>query len=146
MNYLSSICDINLFKAILAGCLAIILSLFGEDHTGIIVATSLFFIDTITGTFYACSQGRCSSGGFYPAVKKGFVMFNAFLALALITLLHPELGYLLKVFPSLIAVYEFGSIAENLHRIYPNFITEYFLKVSGMMKDGILNKLKDKNQ
>lgn len=144
MNYLNTVCDINFFKAIISACLAVIIGVFGEDHTAIIVATSLFFLDTITGTFYACMQGRCSSGGFYPAIKKGFVISTTFVSLALMATLHPELKYLLIIFPSLVAVNEFGSILENVHKIYPNPITEYVLTTFGVLKDGIINQITKK--
>jgi phage-related holin len=144
MNYLNAVCDINLFKAIISTCVTIIIATFGEDHTAVVVATLLFFLDTITGTFYACVQGSCSSRGFYPAVKKGFVISTSFVSLALLALLHPELSYLLIAFPSLVAVNEFGSILENVHKIHPNPITEYILTTFGVLKDGILNQITKK--
>lgn len=138
-DYLHRLCDINFVKAILAGCVTAIIAVFGEDHTAVLVAMGLFCLDTITGTWLACREGRCSSRGFYPAIEKAFILIVIFASTALMAQLYEEFRVLLYVLPTLAAINEFGSILENVQKIRPNQVTGFLLERFGMMKDGIVN-------
>lgn len=132
MEYLSSVCNISFLKAVISGCLAVIITIFGEDQTGIAIVGALWFIDTATGVMWAMANNEYKSSiGFTKGFKKLYVMGVVFMTTSLMAVLHPELKILLNGILSFFAFNEAYSILENANKLYPNKIIQQVMTALG---------------
>jgi phage-related holin len=143
-NYLVKFCDIDLLKAGVATCTAIIITIFGEDHTAITIAFWLYMLDTATGAYLAKIKKQFESKKLAKMIEKGVVMFVLFLAVALLGVLYPDLSHLVIYLPTLVAVNEAYSIVENVHKIRPTLVTQTILDLFGAVKEKAINQLTKK--
>lgn len=120
-DYLSAVCDIHLWKAIGSFCLTVMLSIFGEDHTGIMVLGVLWVLDTVTGMLYAVRTGTYKSGiGFVKGGIKLYVIGVSFLTMSLLAMVYPELSIAPNLTASFFILNEAYSILENVNKLYPH--------------------------
>jgi len=140
-SYLLKFCEIDLIRAGLASCVAIIITLFGEDHTAITVAFWLCMLNSII-EMYASNERFTRKAR--RTLEKWAVMGVLFVTVALLAILYPELSHLIIFLPTLVAVNEGYLIVENVHKIYPNIITSTILESFGAIKSRVSKELTKK--
>lgn len=146
-DYLSSVCDINVFKAIFSFCLTVIFALFGANHVPIMIVGALWIIDTVTGVMYAVTKHKFESSiGFKKGGIKLYVIGTTFVTMTLLAQAYPELAIAPTITASFFVLNEVYSIIENLNKLRPNAYFEVILHLIGSAEAKLTETVKTLNK
>lgn len=135
LAYAKEICTLTFARAISSLCLTTLLFLFGNNLVPLIVALSMWFLDTLTGVYAAwleqkVGKNKLTSKRGWEMVPKLIAIFSAFITGNLMALFYPAgFGDAIKYgIASVIITVEAASILENVQRMDSRYSFQEIIK------------------